>query len=224
MCVCQGVGLKRARRGCGGTWFRQCLFTLPQSPGCDGILGSGRRPDGCGVCGGDDSTCRLISGNLTDRGGPLGYQKILLIPAGASQLRIAQLQPSSNYLGELSRSECWVPMPFLVSWFSPPHPLEPSKWAKRIVRGSFPCGSGMEAKRVWGARGSAWLTSVLISDRQPFEALGASPSSTETGLWIPLGPTQPVGLSSCTTVLLERRARGRVCQPKAPRPSLWMST
>ncbi|XP_048213236.1 ADAMTS-like protein 4 [Perognathus longimembris pacificus] len=67
-------------------------------PGCDGILGSGRRPDGCGVCGGDDSTCRLISGNLTDRGGPLGYQKILWIPAGASRLQIAQLRPSSNYL------------------------------------------------------------------------------------------------------------------------------
>ncbi|KAM4862103.1 ADAMTS-like protein 4 isoform 1-T2 [Thomomys bottae] len=67
-------------------------------PGCDGILGSGRRPDGCGVCGGDDSTCRLISGNLTDQGGPLGYQKILWIPAGASKLQIAQLRPSSNYL------------------------------------------------------------------------------------------------------------------------------
>ncbi|XP_049736325.1 ADAMTS-like protein 4 isoform X3 [Elephas maximus indicus] len=68
------------------------------SPGCDGILGSGRHPDGCGVCGGDESTCRVISGNLTDRGGPLGYQKILLIPAGASRLHIAQLQPSANYL------------------------------------------------------------------------------------------------------------------------------
>ncbi|XP_027438019.1 ADAMTS-like protein 4 isoform X3 [Zalophus californianus] len=75
-----------------------CVAGRCLSPGCDGILGSGRRPDGCGVCGGDDSTCRLVSGNLTDRGGPLGYQKILSIPAGASQLQIAQLRPSSNYL------------------------------------------------------------------------------------------------------------------------------
>ncbi|GAB5575500.1 thrombospondin type-1 domain-containing protein 4 isoform X1 [Prionailurus iriomotensis] len=75
-----------------------CVAGRCLSPGCDGILGSGRRPDGCGVCGGDDSTCRHISGNLTDRGGPLGYQKILSIPAGASQLQIAQLRPSSNYL------------------------------------------------------------------------------------------------------------------------------
>lgn len=77
------------------------LTHSPQSPGCDGILGSGRRPDGCGVCGGDDSTCRLVSGNLTDRGGPLGYQKVLRIPAGASRLQVAQFRPSSNYLGEL---------------------------------------------------------------------------------------------------------------------------
>ncbi|KAG8509224.1 ADAMTS-like protein 4, partial [Galemys pyrenaicus] len=75
-----------------------CVSGRCLSPGCDGILGSGRRPDGCGVCGGDDSTCRLVSGNLTDRGGPLGYQKILFIPAGASRLQIAQLRPSSNYL------------------------------------------------------------------------------------------------------------------------------
>ncbi|XP_062962858.1 ADAMTS-like protein 4 isoform X1 [Cynocephalus volans] len=75
-----------------------CVAGRCLSPGCDGILGSGRRPDGCGVCGGDDSTCRFISGNLTDRGGPLGYQKILWIPAGASRLQIAQLRPSSNYL------------------------------------------------------------------------------------------------------------------------------
>ncbi|XP_021121505.1 ADAMTS-like protein 4 isoform X2 [Heterocephalus glaber] len=75
-----------------------CVAGRCLSPGCDGILGSGRRPDGCGVCGGDESTCRLISGNLTDPGGPLGYQKILQIPAGASQLQITQLRPSSNYL------------------------------------------------------------------------------------------------------------------------------
>lgn len=75
-----------------------CVAGRCLSPGCDGILGSGRRPDGCGVCGGDGSTCRLVSGNLTDRGGPLGYQKILWIPAGASHLQISQLRPSSNYL------------------------------------------------------------------------------------------------------------------------------
>ncbi|XP_036623937.1 ADAMTS-like protein 4 isoform X1 [Trichosurus vulpecula] len=75
-----------------------CVAGRCLSPGCDGILGSGRRPDGCGICGGDNSTCHFVSGNFTDRGGLLGYHKILLIPAGASQLQIAQFRPSSNYL------------------------------------------------------------------------------------------------------------------------------
>ncbi|KAM8784223.1 ADAMTS-like protein 4 isoform 2-T2 [Rhynchonycteris naso] len=75
-----------------------CVAGRCLSPGCDGILGSGRRPSGCGVCRGDGPTCHLVSGNLTDHGGLLGYQKILRIPAGASQLQIAQLRPSSNYL------------------------------------------------------------------------------------------------------------------------------
>ncbi|XP_006902269.1 PREDICTED: ADAMTS-like protein 4 [Elephantulus edwardii] len=75
-----------------------CVAGRCLSPGCDGILGSGRRPDGCGVCGGDESTCHFVTGNLTDRGGLLGYQKILSIPAGASKLHIAQLRPSANYL------------------------------------------------------------------------------------------------------------------------------
>lgn len=75
-----------------------CVAGRCLSPGCDGILGSDRRPDSCGVCGGDNSTCRLVSGNLTQRGGALGYQKMLLIPAGASRLHVTQLRPSSNYL------------------------------------------------------------------------------------------------------------------------------
>lgn len=85
---------------CAGFCVAPASPHFSQSPGCDGILGSGRRPDGCGVCGGDGSTCRLVSGNLTDRGGPLGYQKILWIPAGATHLQISQFRPSSNYLGE----------------------------------------------------------------------------------------------------------------------------
>ncbi|KAK2493900.1 hypothetical protein MC885_007368 [Smutsia gigantea] len=91
-------GSHRCELNCRPRGFRFYVRHTEKSPGCDGILGSGRHPDGCGVCGGDDSTCRLISGNVTEPGGPLGYQKILLIPAGASRLHIAQHRPSSNYL------------------------------------------------------------------------------------------------------------------------------
>lgn len=121
--------------------FQQALpnSVSPQSPGCDGILGSGRHPDGCGVCGGDDSTCRLVSGNLTERGGPLGYQKILSIPAGASRLQIAQLRPSSNYLGE-SLSSLSLRSP-LLPWSvgSARHtPIQHRKQATSEVRAPLP--------------------------------------------------------------------------------------
>lgn len=65
--------------------------------------------------------------------------------------------------------------------------------------------------------------SVQGSVFQHFEGLGAAPLSTETGLWILQGPIRPSGLSSSTTVLLGRKARGRVCQPTAPPPSPWTS-
>lgn len=147
-------GPKRTRLGCeAASGLKQPLPhpSFPQSPGCDGILGSGRRPDGCGVCGGDGSTCRLISGNLTDRGGPLGYQKILWIPAGATRLQIAQLRPSSNYLGELpelprlplSRD----PAPFLVSWFCPLHHDVAEQTSPRA-------GRKEEARRAWSISGA----------------------------------------------------------------------
>lgn len=72
----------------------------PQSPGCDGVLGSNRTLDACGVCGGDGSTCRLVSGNFSDRHVPIGYHRILRLPAGATHIRLAQRAPSPNYLGE----------------------------------------------------------------------------------------------------------------------------
>lgn len=65
--------------------------------------------------------------------------------------------------------------------------------------------------------------SVQGSVFQHFEGLGAAPLSTETGLWILQGPIRPSGLSSSITVLLGRKARGRVCLRKALPPSPWMS-
>lgn len=194
----------------------------PQSPGCDGILGSGRRPDGCGVCGGDGSTCRLVSGNLTDRGGPLGYQKILWIPAGASRLQISQLRPSSNYLGEkLDPSSRSRSILCLWSAFCSQRPNR-----KRLVErvgGGWPGPSVLGRWHAQRLRKLYHGHSAQVSVFQHFEGLGAAPLSTETGLWIRQGPIRPSGLSSSTTVLLGRKARGRACPPKALPPSLWMS-
>ncbi|KAB7494289.1 Thrombospondin type-1 domain-containing protein 4, partial [Armadillidium nasatum] len=66
--------------------------------GCDGLLGSGRTLDSCGICGGNNSTCRLISGVYLRPNLPFGYNLIATLPSGAQNLSIYHTRPSSNYL------------------------------------------------------------------------------------------------------------------------------
>ncbi|KAL1022366.1 hypothetical protein UPYG_G00025740 [Umbra pygmaea] len=56
--------------------------------GCDRVIGSSLQFDKCGVCGGDDSTCKKVSGAL-ERARP-GYQDVVTIPAGATHLDVKQ--------------------------------------------------------------------------------------------------------------------------------------
>ncbi|XP_056158098.1 A disintegrin and metalloproteinase with thrombospondin motifs 1 [Lampris incognitus] len=62
--------------------------------GCDRVIGSSRRFDKCGVCGGDGSTCKKVSGSL-DRARP-GYQDVVTIPAGATHLDVKQRSPGNG--------------------------------------------------------------------------------------------------------------------------------
>ncbi|XP_053134475.1 ADAMTS-like protein 4 isoform X2 [Hemicordylus capensis] len=71
----------------------QCL-----TPGCDGILGSNRTLDSCGVCGGDHTTCKLVVGNFSDTDVPIGYHRILEIPVGATRIQVREMTRSPNYL------------------------------------------------------------------------------------------------------------------------------
>ncbi|XP_046403340.1 ADAMTS-like protein 4 isoform X2 [Ischnura elegans] len=66
--------------------------------GCDGVIGSDRSVDACGVCGGDNSTCRLVSGLFTRPQLPVGYNLIAQIPSAACHINITELKQSRNYL------------------------------------------------------------------------------------------------------------------------------
>ena len=74
------------------------LFFL-QEVGCDGIVGSSHKLDKCGVCMGDGSTCRTVSGIFTRPQLSPGYTKIITIPAGSTNINITELRQSKNYLG-----------------------------------------------------------------------------------------------------------------------------
>uniref|UniRef100_A0A8C9WI54 ADAM metallopeptidase with thrombospondin type 1 motif, 15a n=1 Tax=Scleropages formosus TaxID=113540 RepID=A0A8C9WI54_SCLFO len=69
--------------------------------GCDGKLGSKKKFDQCGVCGGDNRSCKKVSGLFTK---PIyGYNFVVMLPIGASNIDIRQrgykgLVNDDNYL------------------------------------------------------------------------------------------------------------------------------
>ncbi|KAI8481453.1 Thrombospondin type-1 domain-containing protein 4 [Branchiostoma belcheri] len=66
--------------------------------GCDGVLGSQTALDKCGVCGGDNSACQVVSGMFTRHHLPVGYNPLMRIPAGARHINITELAHSKNYI------------------------------------------------------------------------------------------------------------------------------
>lgn len=54
------------------------------------------------MCGGQDSSCRKVTGSFRNVTVPLGYHKILDIPAGATFINVTERRASPNYLGEAS--------------------------------------------------------------------------------------------------------------------------
>ncbi|XP_056099929.1 thrombospondin type-1 domain-containing protein 4-like [Rhinichthys klamathensis goyatoka] len=89
---------------CGHDGTSVCVAGKCQSAGCDDLLGSGKVPDKCGVCGGDNSACKLVSGLFQHSLAKVGYHKIVEIPPGATKINVTEMVKSRNYLALLSRS------------------------------------------------------------------------------------------------------------------------
>uniref|UniRef100_A0AAX7T0L4 PLAC domain-containing protein n=1 Tax=Astatotilapia calliptera TaxID=8154 RepID=A0AAX7T0L4_ASTCA len=89
---------------CGQNETSLCVAGKCTSLGCDEYLGSGRVVDKCGVCGGDNSTCRLVSGVFKHSLSKIGYHKIVEIPEGATKINVTEMVKSRNYLALRSRS------------------------------------------------------------------------------------------------------------------------
>ncbi|VDD89911.1 unnamed protein product [Enterobius vermicularis] len=66
-----------------------CIDGTCHKAGCDHRLGSDVRRDRCGICGGDNSSCRLVTGTYNQRG-HYGYTEVVKIPAGSSAIEITQ--------------------------------------------------------------------------------------------------------------------------------------
>uniref|UniRef100_A0A3P9KVA9 ADAM metallopeptidase with thrombospondin type 1 motif, 2 n=1 Tax=Oryzias latipes TaxID=8090 RepID=A0A3P9KVA9_ORYLA len=75
-----------------------CVRGECEHVGCDGQIASDQEEDRCGVCGGDNSSCKVIKGNFTRSTRTQGYLKILEIPKGARHLLIHEFKGTPHVL------------------------------------------------------------------------------------------------------------------------------
>nr|XP_004668589.2 A disintegrin and metalloproteinase with thrombospondin motifs 20 isoform X2 [Jaculus jaculus] len=73
---------------CGTETNDICVQGLCRVAGCDHVLNSKAKRDKCGVCGGDDSSCQTMAGVFSSA--HYGYNVIVKIPAGATNIEIVQ--------------------------------------------------------------------------------------------------------------------------------------
>ncbi|XP_046367017.1 A disintegrin and metalloproteinase with thrombospondin motifs 16-like isoform X2 [Haliotis rufescens] len=75
-----------------------CVTGACKRVGCDLVIGSAARNDICGVCEGDNSTCKLIQGQYTQQPRLNTYFPIAVLPKSARHIRIREKKISSNFL------------------------------------------------------------------------------------------------------------------------------
>ncbi|KAJ1110188.1 hypothetical protein NDU88_007543 [Pleurodeles waltl] len=73
---------------CGPDTNDICVQGLCRQAGCDHVLNSKARRDKCGVCGGDNSSCKTIAGTFNTV--HYGYNTVVRIPAGATNIDVRQ--------------------------------------------------------------------------------------------------------------------------------------
>lgn len=64
--------------------------------GCDKVIGSTKKEDKCGVCGGDNSHCKIVKGTFTRTPRKQGYIRVFEIPASARHLLIQETDSSTH--------------------------------------------------------------------------------------------------------------------------------
>ncbi|XP_029103352.1 A disintegrin and metalloproteinase with thrombospondin motifs 20-like isoform X1 [Scleropages formosus] len=106
---------------CGSDTDDICVRGLCRQAGCDRVLNSKAKKDRCGICGGDDSSCRTLVGTFNSA--RYGYNVVVRIPAGATNIDVRQRSYSGkpeddNYLAlSDGRSAFLLNGDFVVSMF-----------------------------------------------------------------------------------------------------------
>ncbi|XP_034037077.1 A disintegrin and metalloproteinase with thrombospondin motifs 2-like isoform X2 [Thalassophryne amazonica] len=75
-----------------------CVRGECEKVGCNGVVGSSKQEDKCGVCGGDNSNCKTFKDTITRTAKKQAFLKVLEIPRGARHLLIQELKATSHTL------------------------------------------------------------------------------------------------------------------------------
>ncbi|XP_070819043.1 A disintegrin and metalloproteinase with thrombospondin motifs 2-like [Chaetodon trifascialis] len=78
--------------------YSVCVRGECEKVGCDRVVGSSKQEDKCGVCGGDNSSCKTFKDTITRTAKKQGFLKVLEIPRGARHLLIQELKATSHTL------------------------------------------------------------------------------------------------------------------------------
>ncbi|KAF4077273.1 hypothetical protein AMELA_G00206130, partial [Ameiurus melas] len=78
--------------------YSVCVRGECEKVGCDNVIASELEEDKCGVCGGNNSSCKIIKGNFTRSTRKPGFLKILEIPRGARHVLIQEFKGSPHIL------------------------------------------------------------------------------------------------------------------------------
>ncbi|XP_066134568.1 papilin [Saccopteryx bilineata] len=75
-----------------------CVDGVCRVVGCDHTLDSSKQEDECLQCGGDGTTCYPVTGTFDANNLSRGYNQILIVPVGATSVRIEEVAASRNFL------------------------------------------------------------------------------------------------------------------------------
>nr|XP_046202184.1 A disintegrin and metalloproteinase with thrombospondin motifs 18-like [Oncorhynchus gorbuscha] len=75
-----------------------CIEGVCEPVGCDQVLGSKATLDACGVCRGDNSTCKFFKGQYVLQHRANEYYAMVTIPPGARSILVQEMEISTSYL------------------------------------------------------------------------------------------------------------------------------
>ncbi|XP_030629632.1 A disintegrin and metalloproteinase with thrombospondin motifs 20 [Chanos chanos] len=198
---------------CGPDTYDICVQGLCRQAGCDHVLNSKARNDKCGVCGGDNSSCKTLAGTFNNA--QYGYNVVVRIPAGATNIDIKQVSYSGspeddNYLAlSDSQSNFLLNGNFVVSMFKREITYKGTEIeysGSNTTEERINCTERIEDELILQVLcvGNLYNPDVRYSFNIPIE------ENREQFVWDPSGPWQ-----ECSRMCLGERRRKAVCVRKS---------